>query len=71
MEEKGKKKYFYIHGSKDMLVPLKMFGQGKEELCKWIDKEEIEDHIYDGMGHSTDNRVLRDLLGFLSKVIPP
>ena len=71
VDEKGEKKWFYVHGSKDMLVPLKLFAQGTEELCKRINKDDLDGHVYDGMGHSTDNRVLRDLLGFLSKVIPP
>ena len=71
LDDKGEKKWFYIHGSKDMLVPLKLFSVGKEELGKWIKQEDMEEHTYEGMGHSTDNRVLRDLLGFLSKVIPP
>ncbi len=71
LDEKGEKKWFYVHGTRDMLVPMKLFTQGKEEMCKWINKEDMEEHTYEGMGHSTDNRVLRDLLGFLGKVIPP
>ena len=71
LDGKGEQKWFYIHGTRDMLVPLKLFSQGKEELSKWVRQEDIEEHTYEGMGHSTDNRVLRDLLGFLNKVIPP
>lgn len=69
--DKGSAKWLYVHGSKDMLVPMRLFEQGKAELFKWVRKEDIEDKVYEGMGHSTDNRVLRDLLGFLSKVTPP
>jgi predicted esterase len=63
--------WFYIHGNKDVLVPTRLFTQGKEELCKWIEEQNLEEHLYDGMGHSTNNKLLRDLLGFLSRVVPP
>jgi predicted esterase len=69
--EKGEKKWFYIHGSKDMLVPTSLFTKGKETLEEWIDKKDLEEHLYEGLGHSTNNKLLRDLLGFLTKVVPP
>jgi predicted esterase len=69
--EKGTKKWFYVHGSKDILVPMRLFEQGKTELAKWIYAEDMEEHVYEGMGHNTDPRVLRDMLAWLNKVIPP
>jgi predicted esterase len=63
--------WFYIHGSADALIPMRLFVQGVEELSKYVDKENIEGHVYDGLGHSTNNALLRDLLGFLRKVLPP
>ena len=71
--DKGKDvQWFYIHGNKDVLVPTRLFTAGKEELGKWIDApENLEEHLYDGMGHSTNNALLRDLLKFLSRVAPP
>ncbi|KAJ4504507.1 hypothetical protein HRR83_008409 [Exophiala dermatitidis] len=71
LPEKGGKKWFYVHGTMDMLIPTKMFAQGMEELAKWVDKEDIEVHLYPGMGHSTATAELRDLLGFLDRVVPP
>jgi len=65
------KKWFYVHGTMDMLVPTKLYTQGKEELAKLVDQEDIEEHLYPGMGHSTNSAELRDLLGFFDKVIPP
>ena len=70
-EEKEAKKWFYIHGNKDMLVPTRLFVKGKEELGNWIEEGDLEEHLYEGMGHSTNNKVLRDLLGFLTRVVPP
>lgn len=63
--------WYYIHGNKDILVPTRLFTQGKEELLKWVDEQNLEEHLYDGLGHSTNNHLLRDLLKFLSRVVPP
>ncbi|KEF52052.1 uncharacterized protein A1O9_12042 [Exophiala aquamarina CBS 119918] len=64
------KKWFYVHGTMDMLVPSKLFVQGNEELVRWVDKEDIDGHLYPGMGHSTAAAELRDLLAFFDRVIP-
>ncbi|ETI28747.1 hypothetical protein G647_01198 [Cladophialophora carrionii CBS 160.54] len=68
--EKDAKQWFYVHGTMDMLVPLKMFIQGNEDLIKWVDRENIDGHVYQGMGHSTNSAELRDMLAFFEKVIP-
>ncbi|EXJ78949.1 hypothetical protein A1O3_08449 [Capronia epimyces CBS 606.96] len=68
---KGGKKWFYVHGTMDTLVPTKLYTQGKEELAKWVDQGDIEEHLYAGMGHATGASELRDLLGFFEKVVPP
>ncbi|KAK4941330.1 hypothetical protein LTR10_018740 [Elasticomyces elasticus] len=67
--EKGGKKWFYVHGTRDLLVPSRLYKQGVEELAKWVDKADIEEHLYEGMGHSTSPAELRDILGFFEKVI--
>lgn len=69
-DEKDTKKWFYVHGTMDMLVPMRLYTQSKEALAKWVHTEDIEDHLYQGMGHSTNAAELRDLLGFFEKVIP-
>lgn len=69
-EEHSKMQWFYIHGSSDMMVPMKLFVEGVEKLSKYAHKDNIEGHVYEGMGHSTNNALLRDLLGFLGKVVP-
>jgi len=68
--ESDKKQWFYVHGTQDMLVPLKLFIQGNEELAKWVDKDKIDGHVYQGLGHSTNAAELRDMLAFFEKVIP-
>ncbi|KAK5076213.1 hypothetical protein LTR64_006309 [Lithohypha guttulata] len=71
-KEKEKKKWFYAHGARDALVPRSLFIHGKEELGKWIDADrDLEEHLYEGMAHNTTNAELRDMLKWLSQVLPP
>jgi len=70
-DKKASKQWFYIHGSNDALVPINLFAQGTEELLKWVNKDDVEGHVFEGMGHSTNNALLRAMLGFLDRVIPP
>lgn len=69
-EKEDTKKWFYVHGTMDMLVPIKLFVQGNEELTKWVPKDNVDGHVYQGMGHSTNSAELRDMLAFFEKVIP-
>ena len=69
--EGGKTRWFLAHGSRDMLVPGRLFEKEKNDLGKFVDtKELMEDHLYEGMSHSTAPSELRDLLGWLQKVLP-
>lgn len=71
-KENEKKKWFMGHGNRDVLVPTRLFTQQKEELAKWVDFErDVEDHLYENMAHSFVNAELRDMLGWLSKIVPP
>jgi predicted esterase len=70
-DEKNTKKWFYVHGTQDMLVPLKFFIQGNEDLSKWVDRASIDGHVYQGLGHSTNSAELRDMLAFFENVTPP
>lgn len=69
--DKGSKQWFYVHGGRDVLVPQKLFVQGKEVLEKWVDKKNIEDHLYENMAHTMAPAMLRDLLPYLTRVVPP
>jgi predicted esterase len=68
--EEKKMQYFYIHGTADAMVPMKLFVEGVEKLSKYVNRDDIEGHVYQDMGHSTNNHLLRDLLGFLGRVVP-
>lgn len=71
-KENEKKKWFYVHGDRDALVPGRLFVEGKEVLSKWIDAErDLEEHLYEGMAHNTTNKELRDMLKWISAVLPP
>ena len=63
------KKWLYLHGSRDILVPLRLFWQGKKELEKYVNPEDLEFHVYEGMGHATAPAELRDMLIWLEKVL--
>ena len=66
----SRKKWLLAHGSKDMLVPTRLFEQEKQELAKWTKPENVEDHVYQGMGHSSSPAQLRDMLIWLEKILP-
>jgi predicted esterase len=67
----GGKKWFLAHGTKDMMVSARLFQESTEKLSRFVDMErDIEGHLYEGMVHSTSVPELRDLLGWLDKVVP-
>jgi predicted esterase len=68
--EKDQKIWFYVHGTQDVLVPMKFFVHGSEQLLKWVNRDNIEGRVYEGLAHSTSNAELRDMLAFFDKVIP-
>ena len=66
------KKWLLGHGDRDVLVPASLFTREKEELGVWVDVErDVESRLYERMGHSTSPALLRDMLGWLGKVVPP
>jgi predicted esterase len=62
------KKWFIVHGTKDILVPLRLFENTKKILSTLLDPACIETHTYENMGHSTCTAELRDLLMWLESV---
>ncbi|KAK5943011.1 hypothetical protein PMZ80_004016 [Knufia obscura] len=66
------KKWMLGHGDRDVLVPTSLFKLEAEALGKWVDMQrDVEGHLYERMGHSTSPALLRDLLAWLSRVVPP
>ena len=69
-KERGKTtKWFLAHGSRDQLVPRRMFTGYKESLEKW-ERDNVEARVYEGMPHSTTGAEIRDLCNWLERVLP-
>lgn len=62
-------KWFLAHGSRDQLVPRRMFTSYKESLEKWK-VGNVEARVYEGMPHSTIGEEIRDLCTWLERVLP-
>lgn len=65
-------KWFLAHGSRDQLVPRRMFTSYKESLEKW-EVDNVEARVYEGyegMPHSTTGEEIRDLCTWLERVLP-
>ena len=75
MKERGEKgrdtsrtRWFLAHGSRDQLVPKRMFIRYKDKIEGW-EGERAEAKLYEGMGHSTVGAEVRDLCGWLERVV--
>lgn len=62
-------KVFLAHGTKDMLVPMRVFRKGREKVEGALG--EVEVHEYEGLGHATSGVEFRDMCEFLERVVPP
>ncbi|KAL2065741.1 hypothetical protein VTL71DRAFT_3411 [Oculimacula yallundae] len=69
-EEGEKMKVFLGHGTKDMLVPMRIFREAKERLIYTVGEEGVESHEYQGLGHTASGAMFRDMCAFLEKVVP-
>jgi predicted esterase len=69
--EKGMK-IFLAHGTKDMLVPMRVFRDTKARVQHTVGegREVLECHEYEGMSHVMSGPELRDMCTFLEKVVP-
>ena len=71
IEEQGKHstKWFLTHGSRDQLVPRRVFTRYRDKLRNW-EGELVEAHLYEGMGHSSTGAEIRDLCHWVETVLP-
>ncbi|KAE9372423.1 acyl-protein thioesterase 1 [Stipitochalara longipes BDJ] len=69
-EGKGGVKIFLAHGTRDMLVPMRVFRDTKARVGYTIGEGVLESHEYEGMGHATCGPEFRDMCEFLEKVLP-
>jgi predicted esterase len=63
-------KIFLAHGTKDMLVPMRVFRDTRARVVRTVGEEVLESREYEGMGHVTSGVELRDVCAFLEKIVP-
>jgi predicted esterase len=68
--EENKMGVFLAHGTRDMLVPMRVFRDTKARVQRTVGEEVLEAHEYEGMGHVTCGPEFRDMCAFLEKVVP-
>ena len=72
-EEKGQDtsqtKWFLAHGSRDQLVPKRLFMTYREKMERW-ETNRVEARLYEGMGHATVGAEIKDLCEWLERVVP-
>ncbi|KAM0797737.1 Phospholipase/carboxylesterase/thioesterase [Usnea florida] len=72
-EERGldtsQTKWFLAHGSRDQLVPKRLFMKYREKIERW-EKDRVEARLYEGMGHATVGAEIKDLCESLERVVP-
>lgn len=64
-----KMKVFLAHGTKDMLVPMRVFRDTRERVRYTVGEEMVESREYEGMGHVASGLEFRDMCGFLEAVL--
>lgn len=68
--EAQKMRVFLAHGTKDMLVPIRIYRKTLERVQNIVGNEFVEGHEYEGMGHITSGREFLDMCQFLEKIVP-
>lgn len=63
-------RWFFGHGTADMAVSLSLFADGQTRLQQFVDRDSIEGHVYDGLGHDIGGGELRDFWLWLKTVLP-
>lgn len=63
-------KIFLAHGTKDMLVPMRVFRDTKARVAHTAGEEVLETHEYQGMSHVLSGPELRDMCNFLEMIVP-
>ncbi len=64
----GSTKWFLAHGTRDQLVPMRIFTAYREKLEGW-EAGNVEAKVYEGMSHSTTGAEVGDLCYWLEKVL--
>jgi lysophospholipase-2 len=68
--DKSKTEIFLAHGTRDMLIPMRVFRDTKARVLGLVREERVEVKVYEGLGHVTRGDEFRDLCAFLERVVP-
>ena len=69
-EGRGKMKIFLAHGTRDMLVPMRVFRDTKTRVEYTVGEGVLESHEYPNMGHVTCGPEFKDMCEFLERILP-
>jgi lysophospholipase-2 len=62
---------FLARGKRDMLIPKRIWNVALKRLEELgMGKDDLEVHEYEGLGHSLNGEVLRDVCAFLERYVP-
>lgn len=61
--------YFQCHGDKDLIVPYKWGQMSYSFLKEFVRQSEF--HTYKGMQHESSREEMKDLKGFIERIVPP
>lgn len=65
-------KVFYMRGSVDRAVPMRYYRMCVEGLRELgVSEEQLTAKLYEGVGHTVNGEVLRDVCTWLEGIIPP
>lgn len=63
-------RWFFGHGMADMAVSINLFAEGQKILQHYVDRDMVEGHVYEDLGHDVGGGELRDLWIWLKMVLP-
>ena len=67
----GEVPVFLARGQKDMLIPSRIWSRTLKKLNELgLNEGAMEVHEYEGLGHTISGPMLRDLCGWLERVLP-
>lgn len=63
-------KIFLAHGTRDQLVPMRIYRDYKVKIERMVGEGSVEAHEFEQMGHVTSGIELRDVCSFLETIVP-
>lgn len=63
-------RWFFGHGMLDKLVSIGLFAEGQKNLLHHVDRDSVEGHVYQELGHDIGSSEIRDFWLWLNVVLP-